>query len=159
VIEPFFISTGHLESMHDKTQNRIAQLKFTFDILSLAPHAVFVGDFNFCSDWPENVHIPKDYCDLWLKLHDSSIDAGYTMADFGPFPAWRPDRMLMKSSKNLLAPVSIDRVGVDPIAYDNLTEEERFSNALTPSDHHGLLAQFRVSSGAVSRSASQESGS
>lgn len=137
------VGTTHLESMTSNTAIRKDQLKFATHVLKKNPNTLITGDFNFCGDWEENSLIDKSFVDVWPELIPAETDRGHTMEEFGPFPSWRPDRILLRSEKNIFEPVSISRVGMDEIDYSDL-DIDLFGRVKTPSDHFGLVAQIKL---------------
>ena len=55
--------------------------------------AVLVGDFNFSDNWKENQVFPKQYDDLYMKIHKK---ARPTMLKTPKYSEWRPDHVLAK---------------------------------------------------------------
>ena len=135
------VGTVHLESL-DSVEYRGRQLAHIFKTLKGERDAILVGDFNFCSSWPEEqANLDPQYVDVWPALHQG--EAGYTedtdvnlmlgsMND--KKKAVRFDRVLVRSGKPGWVPASIELLGTEPIA-GNTPE-------VFPSDHFGLLARL-----------------
>lgn len=141
------VSTVHLESLNNPDY-RARQMQISFDILRTYDEAFIMGDFNF--DWDsENSKIPKDFEDVWLKLHTKE-EEGFTMEAKGKLRAWRPDRILLKNSK-LITPRSIERIGMEPIALYRDNPGLLRQGIITPSDHFGLLATFDFAATSTSK--------
>ena len=136
------LATVHLESRHTSAKTRGDQMRLIFTALYNHPHVILTGDFNFCASWKEeNQRIPREYKDIWQELMPG--DPGYTedsninlmlMQLKGRPKMVRFDRILYKSNPQLWSPVSIERLGKEPL----LEHPSVF-----PSDHFGLKATFR----------------
>jgi tyrosyl-DNA phosphodiesterase 2 len=140
--DQFAVSTSHLESLGYNMNARIEQLRLSTEVLQSIDHSVFCGDFNFCSDWMENSHIPEDFKDIWPHLHPQ--DNGFTMPESGRFSAWRPDRILLRSVQSSIIPLEITRIGETPLDYPEIPAKERSRCVLTPSDHQGLYCKLKI---------------
>lgn len=134
---PLRVATTHLESLRHSAETRSAQLNLSFQLLKQAPHAVMMGDFNFCASWKENHAIDPAYRDLWPALRGS--EPGYTEdTDINRMRRQlkreekkvRFDRILLKSGVPGWRPSAIRRLGMDPVSPD--------TPDLFPSDHFGL---------------------
>lgn len=137
--EPLLAATVHLESLNCQ-RVREAQLDTIFPILRRgagAQHALLMGDFNFSDDWPEQNRLDGEFVDLWHKLFPE--DPGHTMPASGDFAAWRPDRMLLRSSRFAVA--SIEIVGMDGL--EGCESCLAAGRPCTPSDHYGLVATLQ----------------
>lgn len=56
-----------------------------------------MGDFNFDSSWKlEQANINEEYDDIYLTMNNG--EETFTMAKTPLFPAWRPDKILVKKS-------------------------------------------------------------
>ena len=111
---------------------------------SLPGPSILVGDFNFCSTWPEeNKNIPPSFTDVWAKLRPN--ENGWTEDTFINIMRYnqknehkqvRFDRTLFHSPGNSKwQPNSIDMLGTDPVS--GLKD-------IWPSDHFGLLNTFQT---------------
>ena len=56
-------------------------------------NVIILGDFNFDNDKEQN-KINNNYKDIWQVLN-KNID-GFTMKKIKYWPAWRPDKILIK---------------------------------------------------------------
>lgn len=112
--DPLRVCTAHFESLNPSVDYRKVQFEIVFmDVASEAAHAVVMGDFNMDPSWAlEQQHVPAAYVDAWVATHDAS-QAGYTMTAFAEFPAWRPDRALLRSP--VLAVTSCTLLGTEDI--------------------------------------------
>jgi endonuclease/exonuclease/phosphatase family metal-dependent hydrolase len=137
----FAVSTSHFESLNFNMNARIEQLRLSTEILRTIDHSIVCGDFNFSSDWMENAHIPEDFIDIWAHLHPE--EKGFTMPDCGRFPAWRPDRILLRSLETII-PQEMIRIGEKPLEYPDIPVKERSRFVLTPSDHQGLYCKLKI---------------
>jgi len=73
------IGTVHLDSMKGMKETRKQQLELIFKRWKKHKHALLMGDFNFCSTWPEeNNTIEQCYTDVWPALHDVKKEPGWT---------------------------------------------------------------------------------
>lgn len=144
---PLHIATVHLESGNPSAETRRDQLSIIFEFLRSAPHAVIMGDFNFCASWPEeNNRIDPSYHDVWGLLRTN--EPGYTEDTTinrmlylikGKHKQVRFDRVLLKSSIQSAQGLrwqaeSIDLLGTEPISVD--------MPEVFPSDHLGLLCRI-----------------
>jgi tyrosyl-DNA phosphodiesterase 2 len=129
----------HLESTIDAAPTRAKQLTQIFPQLAAAPHAMLVGDFNFCSSWEENAQLPSAYQDVWAALRPH--DPGYTVDTtintmrlevMGKPKHVRFDRILLRSQQPGWQAESIELLGTDAL--------EGTSPAVFPSDHFGLIS-------------------
>lgn len=135
-VEELHLGVVHLESTSSAAPVRAEQLKTAFATLAASPHALLVGDFNFCSSSEENHQLPPDYVDLWPHLHsnqpgltlDTDLNA-MMLKQFRKQKHARYDRMLLRSARWQAR--SLERVGVEPLA-----------PGLFASDHFGLCAQL-----------------
>ncbi len=135
------VSTIHLESLRPSRPLRERQFAQCVEILSSFDHAVFMGDMNFCSSWPqENRRVPADYADVWPTLRPE--EPGYTvdsvrnpmLSSMGKSrKQTRYDRIFLRTSQSQWRPERIQLIGTSSIG-DN--------EFLFPSDHFGLWAQF-----------------
>lgn len=135
------VGTVHLESL-DSAEYRGRQLAQIFKTLKGERDVLLMGDFNFCSTWPEEqARLDPQYEDVWPALHDG--DPGFTentdvnlmlgaMSDRDK--KVRYDRLLVRSGKPGWAAASIELLGTEPISS---TEPDIF-----PSDHFGLFAHL-----------------
>jgi len=136
------IATAHLESKRDAVRLREAQLQRIFPALAGAPHAVLMGDLNFCASWPEeNGLLDPAYQDAWPAVHGEA--PGYTedtavnlmrLQQKGRPKQVRFDRVLLRSGRPGWRAESIRLLGTAPIAPD--------LPHVFPSDHFGLCASF-----------------
>ncbi len=70
-------------------------MQIAFEALAPFTNAMLMGDFNFDSSWiKEQANIDKSYDDVYLTLNEGV--EGFTMAKTPRFPAWRPDKILIK---------------------------------------------------------------
>lgn len=135
------IGTVHLESLLESEEWRGRQLEQIFRTLERARDVVFMGDFNFCSTWAgEQSRLPADYVDLWPALHQGpgwteDPDVNTMLGQFSRKGPVRFDRILVRSGTPGWVSSSVELLGTRPIAAD-LPD-------VFPSDHFGLLAQFR----------------
>lgn len=138
--EPMLAATVHLESL--KCQRvREAQLDTIFPILRRgagAQHSLLMGDFNFSDGWPETAHIDGEFVDLWRAISPEAT--GWTMPACEEFEAWRPDRMLLRSST--LAVTAMEIIGRDGLVGCDACETA--GRKCTPSDHYGLVAKLQT---------------
>jgi len=129
------VGTVHLESLNS-AKVRKEQLDITFNEFKQYPRAFILGDHNF--DWDsENKNIIPEHMDTWKVLHPD--DPGYTMAKTPKYPAWRPDRILIKKDAGF-TPIMIERLGMNPIPKYDHTKPSNPYEIKTPSDHYGLEA-------------------
>lgn len=138
--EKLVVATSHLESLNHNAETRVTQMKAAFSLLSVFENVLFVGDFNFGQDWEENQSIPKSYMDVWPTIH--KCDPGHTMPATKHYAAWRPDRVLLRSSDQRIVAEKITRVGDDPMNYSGTHLDQ--DDVQTPSDHYGLLTNLRI---------------
>lgn len=141
------IASIHLESKKHNEAVRAAQLRGALELLAPARHCLLLGDFNFCSSWPEeNANIPPEYRDLWAALRPE--EPGYTVdTDINVMrllqkdkrKAARFDRVLLRSGQPGWVPRSIELIGTDPIS-------PQYVNVF-PSDHFGLVADLQWDAG------------
>jgi tyrosyl-DNA phosphodiesterase 2 len=136
------IGNSHFESLNS-THIRKQQLETSFRILNNFKGAFLMGDFNFDSSWEnEEKNIDKKYNDIWKvykdinNLQDSD---GYTMAESKSFPAWRPDRILIKDTLNSFNLEKFEIIGKNKIEINQI---QNFRKISTPSDHYGLYANL-----------------
>jgi len=131
----------HLESLVDSAPFRGRQLEQIFRTLKRERDVILMGDFNFCSSWAEEqARIEPDYVDVWPALH---ADPGHTedsainlmLRKLSDKDAVRFDRVLLRSGTPGWVPVSMERLGMEPIS-ESLPE-------VFPSDHFGLLARLQ----------------
>jgi len=143
--EPAVISTVHLESL-DNERLRKGQLDAIFPYISISPFALLCGDFNFHHTWTtEQANLQSDYVDAWGSLHDISAEPGFTMPATRSFPAWRPDRIIIKSSSWRVSNVEI--IGKEPLAkYRHFADPTPLADSIvkTPSDHYGVVATLSL---------------
>lgn len=133
------VATVHLESLRASAPARAVQLGRIFPILASAPHAVLMGDFNFCSAWAkEQAYLDPAYLDLWPALRPGepgyTVDATVNQMHRRRYPPVRFDRVLLRSATSGWAPASIALLGDRPVGPD--------APKVFPSDHFGLLARF-----------------
>jgi tyrosyl-DNA phosphodiesterase 2 len=136
------VATVHLESERASAPARAVQLGRIFPLLSRAPHAMLMGDFNFCSSWAEEqANLDPSYLDVWPALRPG--EPGYTedtavnlmrLNDRGRHKQVRFDRVLLRSMPGGWSPENITLLGDRPVGPD--------APELFPSDHFGLLAHF-----------------
>jgi tyrosyl-DNA phosphodiesterase 2 len=136
------VATVHLESLRASTDTRAEQLAQIFPLLALAPHALLMGDFNFCASWVSaQAHLDPGYSDLWAALHPDEL--GYTedtaintmrLQQKGRHKHVRFDRVLLRSRQPGWSPQAIQLLGTTAIHAE--------APAIFPSDHFGLLAQL-----------------
>jgi tyrosyl-DNA phosphodiesterase 2 len=136
------VATVHLESKRASAPTRAAQLARIFPILAPIPHALLMGDFNFCASWAaEQANLDPAYLDVWSALRPG--EPGYTedtavnlmrLNDRGRHKQVRFDRVMVRSTTDGWAPTSIELLGDRPVGPDALE--------LFPSDHFGLSARF-----------------
>lgn len=132
----------HLESMQFLEAVRAEQLAVLFQELEPYDQALILGDFNFCSSWPqENGRLDSRYSDLWAVLHPEL--PGYTedttlnsmrLAQTKKTKHVRFDRILLRDDRGKWSPRAIDLLGRQPIGPELLV-----------SDHFGLLAELAAS--------------
>jgi alkylated DNA repair dioxygenase AlkB len=146
------VQTTHLESKKPNWELRAKQLEVLLPIVK-APTipAIVVGDFNFCSSWPEeNEVIEQDLrvIDVWPALRgetagfteDSVVNSMMLKAKRGKHKQVRFDRILLVNPDGVapttvLIPASIKLLGTTPLAG---------KAGIFPSDHFGLVATFKV---------------
>ncbi|GAB4188724.1 MAG: hypothetical protein OHK0022_00770 [Roseiflexaceae bacterium] len=136
-------ATVHLESGRTSAGLRGAQLAKLFPALAAAPHALLMGDFNFCSSWrAENDLLDPAYQDVWPVLNGDA--PGYTedtdinlmrLEQKGKPKQVRFDRVLLRSGSPGWQPTAIELLGTAPIA--------PWLPHVFPSDHFGLRANLR----------------
>lgn len=131
----------HLESTSLAAPTRARQLARIFPWLSAAPHALLMGDLNFCSSSYENQQLDPAYQDVWPHIHPN--DPGYTentevntmrAQHAGRHRPVRFDRILLRSHAPGWQAESIQLIGTEPI--DIATPH------VFPSDHFGLVARL-----------------
>jgi tyrosyl-DNA phosphodiesterase 2 len=135
------VGTMHLESL-DSAAIRASQLEQVFKTVAQDRDALLMGDFNFCSSWPEEQsRIPAAYADAWSTLR---AEPGYTEDPAvnrmlrkmkKEREAVRFDRILLRSEKPGWVPVSVELLGTKPVSED-LPD-------VFPSDHFGLFARMQ----------------
>lgn len=133
------VATVHLESLRASAPARAVQLGRIFPALAVAPHAVLMGDFNFCSAWAEEqANLDPAYLDVWPALRPGepgyTVDATVNLMHRRRYPPVRFDRMLLRSTTSGWGPTSIELLGDRPVGRD--------APELFPSDHFGLLTRF-----------------
>lgn len=140
---PITIATTHLESLEQNQKQRTYQIETSCSVLKEFPHKILCGDFNFGDKSPEEFCI-KSWEDSWMAQCQNSEEDSFTMPDFKVFPAWRPDRILFSSESLQL--VSMTRCGMEDMPLEEEYEmlDQSGDLPLTPSDHYGLLAHFRI---------------
>lgn len=132
------IATTHMESPLQSGKVRAEQLGKIFKQLGWSrEEAIFLGDLNFGDGEAEDLSIPGDYTDLWLKLRPK--EPGYTWdneksplanaSKFAGEASRRIDRIVMRSV--WWYPQSIEIIGDKPV-------DEK--GDMFPSDHFGLAA-------------------
>jgi tyrosyl-DNA phosphodiesterase 2 len=136
------IATVHLESLRYSAAVRATQLAHIFPTLASAPHAILMGDFNFCSAWAdEQANLDPAYCDVWPALHPD--EPGYSEDTVINRMLWqkerkhkqvRFDRILLRSSAPGWVPQTMQVLGTTPIRMG--------LPYIFPSDHFGLEAIF-----------------
>lgn len=150
------ISTVHLESMETNTNKRCQQLLYIMDdLLAQYDHAMVMGDFNFHEESVENektLETHPQYLDMWKEVHPGENGSSVTETRTR-FAGWRIDRMLVRSDH--FRPVLLDRIGMDPILYDEYDNEEgeREREPIYPSDHYGLRGLIAPAESADERKA------
>jgi tyrosyl-DNA phosphodiesterase 2 len=133
------VATVHLESLRE-SETRGVQLGLIFGQLDASEHAILMGDFNFCSSWPqENARIAPEYRDAWPTVHPDapgfSEDPTINRMRYqrkNSEKHVRFDRILVKSP--VLRPLDIELLGTQPISAE-LPD-------VFPSDHFGLFASL-----------------
>jgi tyrosyl-DNA phosphodiesterase 2 len=136
----FRIATIHLESTIDAASIRTRQLARIFPLLAEAPHALLMGDFNFCSSWPqENSQIDPGYRDLWNAIHPGqpgyTIDTSRNTMRLEQHHKQKQvcfDRIILRSQAPGWSAASIEVIGTTPIMAG--------PPATFVSDHFGLCA-------------------
>ena len=133
------VATVHLESLRASAPARAVQLGQIFPILASAPHAVLMGDLNFCSAWAgEQANLDPAYLDVWPALRPAepgyTVDASINQMHRRRYPPVRFDRVLLHSTSSGWTPISISLLGDRPIGPD--------APKVFPSDHFGLLARL-----------------
>lgn len=136
------VATAHLESRRASARLRSIQLERIFPAIAAAPHALLMGDLNFCASWPEeNRLLDPAYQDAWAAVHGDA--PGYTedtalnlmrLQQKGKPKQVRFDRVLLRSERPGWRPESIRLLGTAPIAPE--------LPHVFPSDHFGLCASF-----------------
>eukprot|EP00035_Acanthoeca_spectabilis_P031536 m.14598 g.14598 ORF g.14598 m.14598 type:complete len:392 (-) comp4805_c0_seq1:424-1599(-) len=152
----FRVQTVHLESMKPNSGLRAQQLAVLLPELKEKSPALVLGDFNFCSSWPdENDILEQDprIVDVWPTLRgaspgyteDSVINSMLLKSKRGKHKQVRFDRVLLVAPDKgqpespqqcLLQPSNIKLLGTKPL---------KTSPDVFPSDHFGLVAAFKVS--------------
>jgi tyrosyl-DNA phosphodiesterase 2 len=139
------VSTVHLESL-DNARLRAEQLATIFPYISCSLFAILCGDFNFDHTWrDEQANLQLDFVDSWAALHDLAAEPGHTMPATPRFPAWRPDRVMLKSSAWRV--VNVEIVGRDVLEkFRHFADPTPTKDNLvkTPSDHYGLLTTLTL---------------
>jgi tyrosyl-DNA phosphodiesterase 2 len=135
------VGTVHLESLLDSAPYRGRQLAQIFKTLKDEDHAILMGDFNFCSSWPEEqARLDPDYVDVWPALRKKEpgftedTDVNRMLAAMRDKKAVRYDRVLVRSGKPGWKPTAIELLGTEPISSAHPD--------VFPSDHFGLFARF-----------------
>jgi tyrosyl-DNA phosphodiesterase 2 len=146
------VATVHLESIRQSASIRARQLEIIQRQLRRYESAVLVGDFNFCSSWPEESdNIDPDFQDVWPMLHGD--EPGYTMNTAvnamerdvkQEHKQVRFDRVVLRSRTARWRPTSIEIVGREPVS--------KSRPDVFPSDHFGLVARFEPSTDPGGRS-------
>lgn len=136
------IANIHLESQKSSAPLRAEQLTLIFPLVEDSPHALLMGDFNFCSSWKdENDQIDREYQDMWASLRNQ--EAGYTedtdinimrLEKKGKEKKVRFDRIFLRSNFLKWQPESIEILGTKPIS-PKLPK-------VFPSDHFGLAGKL-----------------
>lgn len=134
------VASVHLESL-GYAETRRKQLELIFPFLDEYPHAVLMGDFNMCSTWDENQHLDSRYIDIWPHLHpdepgwteDTDINTMRLLVK-NKRTQVRFDRVILRSADRSWQPVSIERLGTEPVS-EELPE-------IFPSDHFGLRVRL-----------------
>ncbi|MBD2041001.1 endonuclease/exonuclease/phosphatase family protein [Microcoleus sp. FACHB-672] len=136
------IATVHLESQKSSAPLRAEQLSLIFPLIQDSPHALLMGDFNFCSSWKsENDNIDSSYQDMWATLRTE--EAGYTedtdinimrLERKGKERKVRFDRIFIRSDSLTWQPESIEMLGKTPISPKH--------PKVFPSDHFGLAGSL-----------------
>jgi endonuclease/exonuclease/phosphatase family metal-dependent hydrolase len=137
---PWAFATVHLESLSESAAVRGLQLENIIERLERFENVVLMGDFNFCSSWPEEEErIPDTYLDLWREVRPGedgfTVDCARNPMRLREVPGWkrvRFDRILVRSEH--LQPAEVQLVGVDRIRCEGPT--------LLPSDHFGLWGRI-----------------
>lgn len=133
------VATVHLESLRPSAPVRAVQLERIFPILATTPHAVLMGDFNFCSAWAgEQANLDPAYLDVWPALRPGepgyTVDASVNLIHHRRYPPVRFDRVLLRSTPSGWVPGTIELLGDRPVGPD--------APKVFPSDHFGLLARL-----------------
>jgi tyrosyl-DNA phosphodiesterase 2 len=137
------VATVHLESISICDGARAEQLSKIFPILAAVPHAVLMGDFNFCSsNVAENKQLDPQYQDVWPTVHPG--DPGYTedtavnqmrFEQSGKNKQVRFDRVLFRSKNSEWKPEQIRLIGTTPV--------HTGTPSVFPSDHFGLVCTLQ----------------
>lgn len=138
---PCSIGVVHLDSNLEDGPMRSRQLRAMANAIGGRPDAIMLGDFNFGDGEAESADLPKDFTDLWPKLHAG--EAGFTwdiewspMAKRSSFPgepSRRLDRVLLRSLR--WQAVQMTLLGTTPVAGTD--------GQLFPSDHFGVRVVLR----------------
>jgi endonuclease/exonuclease/phosphatase family metal-dependent hydrolase len=134
------VAGSHLESMKEMTPTRLVQIGECEPILCAASAAVWMGDFNAAPGSDEDALLCTKFQDLWPLLANG--EPGYTrdtsrnamLARVKDDRHQRIDRILTRGAA--LRAESIRMVGTEPLAG---------ADAVYPSDHFGLVADFTCS--------------
>jgi endonuclease/exonuclease/phosphatase family metal-dependent hydrolase len=129
----------HLESMRDMTPTRLKQIDECLPVLERAQNAIWLGDFNAAPESEEDARIREHFADSWADLESSP---GYTrdttrntmLARIKDDRHQRIDRIFVKST--CFVPEQIRLLGTAPL--------ENSAGEVFPSDHFGLVAEFRA---------------
>jgi tyrosyl-DNA phosphodiesterase 2 len=142
---PTTIASVHLESRETSTPTRAKQLARIFPWLANEPQVILVGDFNFCSSWPENQNLDSSYRDLWPDLRrdepgfteDTTINT-MRLRTTGEPKQVRFDRILFRLQSSVWRADLVELLGTTPLP--------DLEPTVFPSDHFGLLGRFCSSS-------------
>lgn len=132
------VTSVHLDSMLDDTQQRIEQLIQIEKYHASCENVILLGDFNFGDADPENNILANHYRDVWKALHPEQ--AGFTwdlnnnsLARTNSFVgegSSRLDRIFVKSQR--LQEKMIEILGTRSFSSSY--------GSLYPSDHFGLMS-------------------
>jgi len=135
------VGTMHLESL-DSAELRGSQLEQVFGTVAQERDVLLMGDFNFCSSWPEEQsRIPAEYADAWTALrkepgHTEDPAVNHMLRGMKKKrEAVRFDRILVRSRTPGWVPQSVELLGTTPIS-DAFPE-------VFPSDHFGIYAGLK----------------
>lgn len=130
----------HMESLAN-CPVRQEQMSYIFPALAeSSSHSLLVGDFNFSDGWDEERALDSDYIDVWKSLHPD--EAGSTMPSNLRWPEWRPDHVMLRTSRKFYTAASIDIIGDEPLPGPTCPDCTAFERPCTPSDHFGLVCSL-----------------